>query len=65
MNQWLQVELLQITKITGIIMQGAKSLGKEKYVMSYALQYGNDGMHWSHYTDDESISSKVSGDKIT
>ncbi|XP_074513772.1 coagulation factor V [Sebastes fasciatus] len=59
MNQWLQVELLQITKITGIIMQGAKSLGKEKYVMSYALQYGNDGMHWSHYTDDESISSKT------
>ncbi|KAF3843658.1 hypothetical protein F7725_002507 [Dissostichus mawsoni] len=31
MNQWLQVELPQVMKITGIVTQGAKSLGKEMY----------------------------------
>ncbi|XP_029314616.1 LOW QUALITY PROTEIN: coagulation factor V [Cottoperca gobio] len=59
MNQWLQVELPQIKKITGIVTQGAKSLGKEMYVISYTLQYSSNGIHWTHYTDDESISSKT------
>uniref|UniRef100_A0A665V2I4 Coagulation factor V n=1 Tax=Echeneis naucrates TaxID=173247 RepID=A0A665V2I4_ECHNA len=44
MNQWLQVELPQVKKITGIITQGAKSLGKEMFVDSYSLQYSNDGI---------------------
>ncbi|KAM6955695.1 coagulation factor V-like [Lycodopsis pacificus] len=59
MNQWLQVELPQIKKITGIITQGAKSLGKEMYVMSYTLQYSNNGVHWRQYTDDESVPFKT------
>ncbi|XP_071340273.1 coagulation factor V [Trachinotus anak] len=59
MNQWLQVELPQIKKITGIITQGAKSLGKEMYVMSYTLQYSNNGIHWSQYTDDEDLAFKT------
>ncbi|CAJ1078923.1 coagulation factor V [Xyrichtys novacula] len=59
MNQWLQVELPQVKKITGIITQGAKSLGKEMYVISYSLEYSDNGIHWHQYTDDESISSKT------
>ncbi|XP_078118780.1 coagulation factor V [Sander vitreus] len=59
MNQWLQVELTKIKKITGIMTQGAKSLGKEMYVMSYALQYSTNGIKWNQYTDDESIPSKT------
>ncbi|XP_033474022.2 coagulation factor V [Epinephelus lanceolatus] len=59
MHQWLQVELPQIKKITGIITQGAKSLGTEMYVMSYSLQYSDNGIHWTHYTDDENISFKT------
>uniref|UniRef100_A0A672ICK9 ferroxidase n=1 Tax=Salarias fasciatus TaxID=181472 RepID=A0A672ICK9_SALFA len=53
MNQWLQVELPQVKKITGIITQGAKSLGSEMYVMSYILQYSDNGVHWTDYTDDQ------------
>uniref|UniRef100_A0A4W6EAV3 ferroxidase n=1 Tax=Lates calcarifer TaxID=8187 RepID=A0A4W6EAV3_LATCA len=53
MNQWLQVELPHVKKITGIITQGAKSLGTEMYVMSYILQYSDNGIHWKQYTDDE------------
>lgn len=59
MNQWLQVELPQIKKITGIITQGAKSLGTEKFVTSYTLQYSDNGMYWNQYTDDEDSPSKV------
>lgn len=60
MRQWLQVELPEIRKITGIITQGARSLGKEMYVTSYTLQYSNDGKHWTTYTDDvEDHPSKV------
>uniref|UniRef100_G3P3P6 Coagulation factor V n=1 Tax=Gasterosteus aculeatus aculeatus TaxID=481459 RepID=G3P3P6_GASAC len=54
MDQWLQVELPRIKKITGIITQGAKSLGKEMYVMSYSIMYSGNGIHWIHYTDDDS-----------
>uniref|UniRef100_A0A8C5N8D4 ferroxidase n=1 Tax=Gouania willdenowi TaxID=441366 RepID=A0A8C5N8D4_GOUWI len=57
MNQWLQVELPQVKKITGIITQGAKSLGSEMYVVSYILQYSDNGVQWSDYNDDEEIQS--------
>ncbi|XP_030613577.1 coagulation factor V isoform X2 [Archocentrus centrarchus] len=59
MNQWLQVELPHIKKITGIITQGAKSLGKEMYVISYTLQYSDDGTEWKDYTDNEDEPAKV------
>ncbi|KAM3862284.1 coagulation factor V [Diretmus argenteus] len=59
MNQWLQVELPQVKKITGIITQGAKSFGKEMYVISFALQYSDDGIRWNPYSDDEDYMSKT------
>ena len=60
MNQWLQIELTQVKKITGIITQGAKSRGKEMYVISYTLEYSDDGVRWTQYTDDEEHKLKVS-----
>ena len=63
MNQWLQIELTQVKKITGIITQGAKSIG---YVISYTLEFSDDGVRWTPYTDDELLTSKVSsrGDSV-
>ncbi|XP_041724435.2 coagulation factor V isoform X1 [Coregonus clupeaformis] len=59
MNQWLQVELAQVKKITGIITQGAKSLSKEMYVISYTLEYSDDGLYWIKYTDfDDNVSKQ-------
>ncbi|XP_060944214.1 coagulation factor V [Limanda limanda] len=58
-NQWLQVELPQVKKITGIITQGAKSVGTEMYVMSYTLRYSVDGINWIQYTDDEEFQYKT------
>lgn len=60
MNQWLQVELPEVKKITGIITQGATSLGKEMYVSSYTIQYSDNGVHWTHYTGNEELPAKVS-----
>lgn len=59
MSQWLQIELRQVKKITGIVTQGAKSLGKEMFVTSFSLQYSDNGKYWNHYTDDEGIPAKV------
>ncbi|XP_041858516.1 coagulation factor V [Melanotaenia boesemani] len=59
MNQWLQIELPKIKKITGIITQGAKSMGKEMYVISYTLLYSDNGIHWTRYTDDEEQPVKI------
>lgn len=59
MGQWLQIELKQVKKLTGIVTQGAKSLGKEMFVTSFSLQYSGDGKHWNHYTEDEGIPEKV------
>ncbi|KAL6100506.1 f5 [Pungitius sinensis] len=59
MDQWLQVELPRVKKITGIVTQGAKSLGKEMYVMSYSIMYSSNGIHWSQYTDDDSLLFKT------
>ncbi|KAL4608796.1 coagulation factor V [Arapaima gigas] len=52
MPQWLQVELKNVKKITGIITQGAKYLGKEMYVMTYMIQYSNDGKMFKTYNED-------------
>uniref|UniRef100_H3CGL3 Coagulation factor V n=1 Tax=Tetraodon nigroviridis TaxID=99883 RepID=H3CGL3_TETNG len=59
MNQWLQIELRQVKKITGIVTQGAKSMRKEMFVTSFALQYSDNGKYWNHYTDDEGIPAKI------
>ncbi|KAL2081363.1 hypothetical protein ACEWY4_023216 [Coilia grayii] len=58
MNQWLQVELQDVKKITGIITQGAKSLGTKMYVTAYHLEYSKDGIMWTKYTDDPDIEVK-------
>lgn len=50
----------QVKKITGIITQGAKAMGKEMFVTSYILQYSDNGINWNKYTDDESVPDKVS-----
>nr|XP_057938857.1 coagulation factor V isoform X2 [Doryrhamphus excisus] len=59
MKQWLQVELPEVKKITGIITQGAKSLGKEMFVTFYSLQYSDDGIHWNDYNEDEDRPQKI------
>ncbi|XP_036395942.1 coagulation factor V [Megalops cyprinoides] len=53
MQQWLQVELKEVMKITGIVTQGAKSLGTEMYVTEYIIEYSKNGKTWTKYKEDE------------
>ncbi|KAL7881544.1 hypothetical protein AOLI_G00083920 [Acnodon oligacanthus] len=59
MQPWLQIELKMVKKITGIVTQGAKSLGKEMFVTTYVLEYSDDGKKWTKYTDDQDYEQKT------
>ncbi|XP_065107956.1 coagulation factor V [Paramisgurnus dabryanus] len=59
MQQWIQVELPIAKKITGIITQGAKSLGTEMFVTAFALEYSDDGKKWMKYTDDKDYEQRT------
>ncbi|KAI2660750.1 Coagulation factor V [Labeo rohita] len=56
---WIQVELKDVKKITGIITQGAKALRNEMFVTAYCLEYSEDGKRWTKYTDDEDYEQKT------
>uniref|UniRef100_A0A8C1R323 ferroxidase n=1 Tax=Cyprinus carpio TaxID=7962 RepID=A0A8C1R323_CYPCA len=59
MQPWIQVELKDIKKITGIITQGAKSFGNEMFVTAYTLEYSEDSKRWTKYTEDEDYEQKT------
>lgn len=60
MQQWIQVTLPVVKKITGIITQGAKSFGTEMFVEEFTLEYSDDGRRWTKYTDDKDYAQTVS-----
>ncbi|XP_030210788.1 EGF-like repeat and discoidin I-like domain-containing protein 3 isoform X1 [Gadus morhua] len=57
--QWLQVDLLTPTNISGVITQGAKDFGREQFVSSYKLTYSQDGRDWTTFQDEERHNDKV------
>lgn len=59
MDPWLQIELKNVKKITGIVTQGAKTLNTEMFVTSYVLEYSDDGKKWTKYSDSEDYEIKV------
>lgn len=59
MQPWLQIELKDVKKVTGIVTQGAKSLKTEMFVTTYVLEYSDDGKKWTKYTDNEDYEIKV------
>ncbi|KAM9110367.1 coagulation factor V isoform 1-T1 [Megaptera novaeangliae] len=58
-NQWLQIDLLKIKKITAIVTQGCKSLSSEMYVKSYTIQYSDQGAEWKPYREKSSLVDKI------
>ncbi|XP_026044709.1 EGF-like repeat and discoidin I-like domain-containing protein 3 isoform X3 [Astatotilapia calliptera] len=58
-SQWLQVDLLVPTKVTGIITQGAKDFGHVQFVGSYKVAFSNDGEQWNVYQDEKQGKDKV------
>ncbi|XP_068815645.1 coagulation factor V [Struthio camelus] len=58
-QQWLQIDLLTIKKITAVATQGAKSMSSENFVKSYVILYSDQGSEWKSYTDGSSSVAKV------
>ncbi|EHB18757.1 Coagulation factor V [Heterocephalus glaber] len=58
-QQWLQIDLLKIKKITAIVTQGCKSLSSEMYVKSYTIHYSDQGMEWKPYRQKSSMMDKI------
>ncbi|KFQ36843.1 Coagulation factor V, partial [Mesitornis unicolor] len=58
-QQWLQIDLLTIKKITAIATQGFKSISAENFVKTYIILYSDEGSEWKSYTDGSSSVAKV------
>ncbi|XP_046536385.1 coagulation factor V [Equus quagga] len=58
-QQWLQIDLLKIKKITAIVTQGCKSLSSEMYVKSYTIHYSDQGEEWKPYRQKASMVDKI------
>ena len=56
-NQWLQVDLQQITRVIGMATQGRHDF--EQWVTKYKLQYGDDGQTFRVYKRNGDISDTV------
>ena len=58
-SQWLQVDLgSQFAKVTRVSTQGRNGCCKQ-WVLSYKLQYGNDGVNFHCYREQGEIADKV------
>jgi len=64
-QQWLQIDLLTIKKITAIATQGVKSISAENFVKTYVILYSDQGSEWKSYTDGSSSVAKVSSSAQT
>ncbi|KFV62243.1 Coagulation factor V, partial [Dryobates pubescens] len=58
-QQWLQIDLLTIKKITAIVTQGVKSLTGENFVKTYVILYSDHGSEWKSYMGGSSSTAKV------
>jgi len=62
-RQWLQVDLgSQFTKVTQVATQGRN--GGHQWVVSYKLQYSNDGVNFHYYREQGQISDKVMSNSL-
>jgi len=61
-GSWLQVDLLEITKITGVITQG-RGPGDQanQWMKSYHVHFRNDGSNWQVVTNESGEAVEFSG----
>ncbi|KAM4683873.1 coagulation factor V isoform 1-T9 [Amazona ochrocephala] len=58
-QQWLQIDLLTVKKITAIATQGVKYMSAENFVKTYIILYSDQGSEWKSYMDSSSSVAKV------
>ena len=50
-DQYIQIDLLNLTKITGIATQGRSYLKGREYAKDYKISYRKDGGIWNFYQE--------------
>ncbi|ROL43606.1 EGF-like repeat and discoidin I-like domain-containing protein 3 [Anabarilius grahami] len=58
-SEWLQLDLENPKRITGIITQGAKDFGVVQFVSAFKLAYSDDGQTWSIVKDQIRRTDKI------
>lgn len=63
-NPWLQIDVLgtngKYTKVTRIATQGRANKTTKQWVTQYKVQYSNDGLSFTNYTEKGQTTYKVS-----
>lgn len=54
-SSWIQVNLNQIRKVTGLVIQGCPQ--GDFWITKFKLQHSVDGAAWTDYTADGAVSS--------
>jgi len=58
-HEWLQVDLGKVSRITGIITQGARSLLTQMMVTEFSVTISHDGHSWTSVLEESSQREKV------
>lgn len=56
-GSWIQVNLDQTRKVTGIVIQGCPQ--GDNWVTKFKIQHSTDGFTWTDYTADGAVSERV------
>ena len=64
-DQYIEIDLLKLTNITGIATQGRQHAGGIEYVKDYRISYSKDSLNWIFYRekDQAAYETKVRYDK--
>ncbi|TNN81898.1 Coagulation factor VIII [Liparis tanakae] len=58
-HEWLQVDLGKVSRITGIITQGARSLMTQMMVTEFSVTISHDGHSWTSVLEESSQREKI------
>ena len=58
-HEWLQVDLWQVKRITGVVTQGARSMLTQMMVTEFSVTVSVDGHSWSSVLEESSQREKV------
>ncbi|XP_068451535.1 coagulation factor VIII [Clinocottus analis] len=58
-HEWLQVDLEKVSRITGVITQGARSLLTQMMVTEFSVTVSLDGQSWSSVLEESSQREKI------
>ena len=56
-DQYIQIDLLNMTTITGIATQGREFGGGTQYVRNYKISYSKDSLNWIFYKEKDLMST--------